>query len=142
MFRFKHRLGLLLACLFVSWVAQSWAAAGQNAKPFAGKPWGGKVTDPFAAAGQKYSRFTRLPTTRGGDPEFQTAVWTFRSATDPDTQVDLFSVIHIGEKGYYEQINKMLDDYDVVLYEMVIDTKAEKPRKTAYAKLAAAMGLE
>lgn len=33
--------------------------------------------------------------------------------------VDLVGVIHIGQKEYYQQIDKKLSEYDVVLYELV-----------------------
>ncbi len=34
-------------------------------------------------------------------------------------KVDLFGVIHIGEKKYYEEVQRRLNEYDVVLYELV-----------------------
>ena len=37
----------------------------------------------------------------------------------PDLRVDLVGVIHIAEQGYYEELNKQLRRYDVVLYELV-----------------------
>ncbi len=37
----------------------------------------------------------------------------------PDLRVDLVSVIHIAEQSYYEELNKRLRRYDVVLYELV-----------------------
>lgn len=36
-----------------------------------------------------------------------------------DLRVDLVGVIHIADRGYYEQLNKILRKYDVVLYELV-----------------------
>jgi hypothetical protein len=33
--------------------------------------------------------------------------------------VDLFGVVHIGEKNYYEDVNQRLSTYEVVLYELV-----------------------
>ena len=34
-------------------------------------------------------------------------------------QVDLIGAIHVGEKHYYDQLNKSFEQYDVVLYELV-----------------------
>ena len=34
-------------------------------------------------------------------------------------QVDLIGVVHIGEKAYYEKLNKIFEGYDAVLYELV-----------------------
>jgi hypothetical protein len=36
-----------------------------------------------------------------------------------DVQVDLVGVVHVGDRDYYEAINKQLQQYDVVLYELV-----------------------
>ncbi|MDG2186522.1 MAG: hypothetical protein P8K79_12655 [Mariniblastus sp.] len=33
--------------------------------------------------------------------------------------VDLIGVVHIGEKTYYEQLNKVFENYDAMLYELV-----------------------
>ncbi|MBR0238026.1 MAG: hypothetical protein IJQ39_08045 [Thermoguttaceae bacterium] len=35
--------------------------------------------------------------------------------------VDLVGAIHIGEKSYYKELNKLFEDYDVVLYEIVAE---------------------
>ena len=51
----------------------------------------------------------------------QTAVVQMRGTkgTQRKVQVDLIGAIHIGEKEYYAQLNKLFGDYDVVLYELV-----------------------
>jgi len=43
-------------------------------------------------------------------------------------QVDLIGAVHIGDKAYYEELNKIFKDYDRVLYEML------KPKKLDPAK--------
>ena len=43
-------------------------------------------------------------------------------------QVDLIGAVHIGDKAYYEQLNKIFKGYDRLLYEMV------KPKKMDPAK--------
>ena len=35
--------------------------------------------------------------------------------------VDLVGAIHVAEKSYYKQLNKLFEDYDVVLYEVVAE---------------------
>jgi len=37
----------------------------------------------------------------------------------PGLSVDLVSAVHVGDKGYYQKLDKQFDDYDVVLYELV-----------------------
>lgn len=76
-------------------------------------------------------KFLRL--SRNEDDELismDTAIVRYVS-TDPSLpglSVDLVGVIHIGEREYYEELNKELEKYDVVLYEMVAPegTKIEK----------------
>ena len=34
-------------------------------------------------------------------------------------EIDLVAVVHIGEKAYYERLNKEFEKYDAVLYELV-----------------------
>ncbi|QGJ70273.1 Hypothetical protein PBC10988_19680 [Planctomycetales bacterium 10988] len=42
--------------------------------------------------------------------------------------VDLVSVVHVGDKGYYEKLDKAFDEYDVVLYELVAPKDTKIPR--------------
>lgn len=51
-----------------------------------------------------------------GMDRLQTVVRSYRRG---DRQVDLVSVVHIADSGYYDEMNERLSGYDVVLYEMV-----------------------
>lgn len=51
-----------------------------------------------------------------GGGELMTGVTTFKKG---DQEVDLVGVIHIGDADYYNKMNHLLSEYDVVLYEMV-----------------------
>jgi hypothetical protein len=42
--------------------------------------------------------------------------------------VDLVSAFHIGEKKYYEELNKAFENYDVVLYELVAPLGTRVPK--------------
>ncbi len=46
-------------------------------------------------------------------------------------RVDLIGAIHVGDQDYYEQLNELFEDYDVVLYELVAPegTRIEKGHK-------------
>lgn len=75
--------------------------------------------DQPAPAGQKFLRITRDD--EDEPVSLDTAIVHYVS-TDPqhkELSVDLIGVIHIGEKDYYDQLNKELAKYDVVLYELV-----------------------
>ncbi|MCL7041584.1 hypothetical protein MKW94_029991 [Papaver nudicaule] len=72
--------------------------------------------------------------------ELQTAVVTYRkkfpwSLLKPFLQVDLVSTIHIGDKEYFEALQKDLESYDCVLYEMVTSREnLENKRNPAATK--------
>lgn len=42
--------------------------------------------------------------------------------------VDLVAAFHIGEKKYYDELNKAFEDYDVVLYELVAPLGTRVPK--------------
>ncbi|KAK1266846.1 hypothetical protein QJS04_geneDACA019361 [Acorus gramineus] len=75
-----------------------------------------------------------------GSGELQTAVVTYKkrfpwSLLQPFLQVDLVSTIHIGDKEYFETLQKELEFYDCVLYEMVASRETLENRKnSAYTK--------
>lgn len=42
-------------------------------------------------------------------------------------RVDLIAVVHIGERAYYEELNRRFESYDAVLYELVAE-RGTRPR--------------
>ena len=56
-----------------------------------------------------------------------------------DLVVDLFGAVHIGEKSYYEQINRDFKEYEVVLYELVAPPGTRIPRGGAQSARPVAM---
>src|SRR5262249_38126309 len=36
-----------------------------------------------------------------------------------DVTVDLIAAVHVGDKEYYQKLNKRMEEYDVLLYELV-----------------------
>jgi hypothetical protein len=46
----------------------------------------------------------------------------------PGLAVDLVSAVHIGEKSYYDALNKRFDGYDAVLYELVAPEGTKVPK--------------
>src|SRR5690606_17465235 len=60
----------------------------------------------------------------------QTSIVRFTPAEGQDGPVvDLVGAVHIGEKSYYDALNKAFDDYDVVLYELVAPEGAIPDKK-------------
>ncbi len=91
------------------------------------KAWG----DKSPAADLQEPKFIRIERSESGKPlTLQTAIVHFAS---PDPQnstlaVDLIGAVHVGEKGYYEKLNKLFESYDVVLYELVAPEGTRVPK--------------
>jgi hypothetical protein len=37
--------------------------------------------------------------------------------------VDLFSMVHVADKSYYDAVKAITDNYDLVLYELITDNR-------------------
>ncbi len=67
---------------------------------------------------------------QGKQPQsLQTAVVTYKSDSSEyaGVEVTLIGAVHIAEKAYYEELNKLFKSYDALLYEMVSDPKQRVP---------------
>ena len=74
----------------------------------------------FAYA-QEASRFIRfVPGASDWHGELQTSIVSFSNSVE--TKLDLVSAVHLGDKGYYEQLNEEFRNKDIVLYELVAET--------------------
>ncbi|MED6137191.1 hypothetical protein PIB30_062753 [Stylosanthes scabra] len=74
----------------------------------------------------------------GGSGELQTAVVSYRKKFPwnlfrPFLQVDLVSTIHIADEEYFLALQKELESYDCVLYEMVTSREALENRRNPAA---------
>jgi hypothetical protein len=77
------------------------------------------------------SQFLRFVEDDKGGGKLEAAVATYEN--DAGAKVHLVSAVHIGEAGYYRQLNRLFEDYDAVLYEMVKPAGAPAPRSGAQA---------
>jgi hypothetical protein len=59
----------------------------------------------------------------------ETAVVRYISADRPGVVVDLVGAIHIGDKSYYDELNKLFEQYEVVLYELVAPEGTRIPKE-------------
>ncbi len=57
----------------------------------------------------------------------QTSIARYQSSQQ-DVTVDLIGAVHIGERSYFETLNEVFKDYDVVLYELVAPEGTRIPR--------------
>ncbi len=71
--------------------------------------------------GSKADAFLRLKRDRTETPiALQTAVTRYTKGYGRNqVTLDLVSAVHVGDRSYYQQLNKLFEDYDVVLYELV-----------------------
>ena len=81
--------------------------------------------------GKDANRYVRL--SQGDDKKplaLQTAIVSFTGAGDRHrgVQVDLIGAIHIGDKTYYEELNRRFRGYEAVLYELVAREEANVPQ--------------
>src|SRR3974377_298396 len=83
-----------------------------------------------AAGADSESRFIRIQRNENRDPvALQTAIAKYVPAGGQQgVESDLVAVLHIGEKAYYERLNKEFEKYDAVLYELVAP-EGNKPPK-------------
>lgn len=75
------------------------------------------------ASGDSAEKFIRISKNDAGKPSaLQTSIVRYQGAKGSRYEgviVDLVGVVHIGQLEYYEELQKRLGKYDVVLYELV-----------------------
>jgi hypothetical protein len=122
--RWKHVFGFAVAVAF-AW-ANSWAQEkAETPQPSS-----------EAAAGEKkpedksFLRLRRDDKKRPLALETLTATYTFADPSKGEVQVDLIGAVHIGDKAYYETLNKQFEQYDALLYELVAPPNTKIPKGT------------
>jgi hypothetical protein len=85
---------------------------------------------PILPAAGAESRFIRLQRNENRQPvALQTVVAKYIPAGgEKSVEIDLVAVVHIGEKTYYERLNKEFEKYDSVLYELVAPEGSKPPK--------------
>lgn len=96
------------------------AEAQQNSNEVDGKKTGEK-------AGPKFIRLRRDNKQR--PMAMETAVVSYVGASHPDVVVDLIGAVHVGDKNYYSELNKLFESYDVLLYELVAPEGTRIPKE-------------
>ncbi len=75
--------------------------------------------------------FVRISNDETGEPRaLQVSIVRYAAAGQNNFYVDLVSAVHIGEKSYYQQLNQRFQDYDAVLFELVIPEEENLERLT------------
>jgi len=72
----------------------------------------------------------------------QTGIGHYLSADDRNIEIDLIGAVHIGEKSYYEMLNKRFKEYDAVMYELVAPEGTRIPKGGREGTGSAVSGLQ
>lgn len=95
----------------------------------------------------KGDSFVRLHRSAEGHPlALETSIVRYETKSDAPKRlkVDLIGAIHVGDRAYYDELNKAFGEYDVVLYELVA-RKNEVPqpgRRSAHPISALQLGMK
>jgi hypothetical protein len=54
--------------------------------------------------------------------------YVMADGSQPGLQVDLVGAVHVGDKTYYDELNKLFESYDAVLYELVAKEGTRIPK--------------
>src|SRR5947199_10860849 len=79
------------------------------------------------AAGEE-PKFVRLKRTADNRrTAMETAVVRYQSSKRPGVEVDLVGAVYVGDKSYYDDLNKLFETYDDDLYELVAPERTRAP---------------
>ena len=70
--------------------------------------------------------YIRMSRDQSGPAALEVSIVRFARThrTDP-VEIDLVSAVHVGDRAYYQELNRRFRDYDVVLYELVAPAEGE-----------------
>lgn len=112
-----------ILCLALGVVCLAWAGPALAAdQPADKKAEAKKKPEP--------TKFLRVRRDKGDTPiALETATVRYVPAKgEGGVAVDLIAAVHVGDKGYYEALNKQMEKYDVLLYELVAPEGTRIPK--------------
>lgn len=124
---------LATALLFLAGLAQAQdqpAKAPAKDKPVEAKPAEAKEDAKSDKPKGDDAKFIRLRRDDQKRPvAMDTAVVRYVSPDRPGVVVDLIGAVHIGDKSYYDDLNKLFESYEVLLYELVAPEGTKIPKE-------------
>jgi hypothetical protein len=111
-----------------------WLCLGAEGPVRAADPQPAAATKPASEQAQgapeeAETRFIRLRRNDEKQPvAMETAVVRYTSPERPGVSVDLIGAVHVGDQAYYDELNKLFEKYDVVLYELVAPEGTRVPK--------------
>ncbi|MEX2175389.1 MAG: hypothetical protein WD872_13590 [Pirellulaceae bacterium] len=123
----------LLAWLTAAWLVWTGTSRAGETPPAeaARQPPAGDTAKDEAAKAEE-PKFIRVRRNDEKQPvAMETAVVHYVPAAAGKTGlvVDLVGAVHVGDKAYYDQLNKLFESYDVVLYELVAPEGTRVPKE-------------
>jgi hypothetical protein len=103
----RRTVGLALGVLCLAWAGPTLADEPQA-----------RTAEPKKKSEKKFLRVVRGKNDTPIALETATVRFVPKSGTGGVT-VDLIGAVHVGDKAYYEALNKQMEQYDVLLYELV-----------------------
>jgi hypothetical protein len=119
-----------LALVAAAWLI--WTGPARSEEPLAPKIGEG---NPDAGASDKATDQPRFIRVRRNDQKrpvaMETSIVRYVPMGDdrPGVAVDLIGAVHIGDKSYYDELNKLFQSYEVVLYELVAPEGTRIPKE-------------
>lgn len=120
----RHRLSKVFAVASTAFVLLFAGVALAQAPAEVAKP------EAKPAAKRPATKFIRVERNDDDEPvRLQTSIVSYVPAGgEGKLVVDLVGAVHVGDKAYYDELNKRFKDYDVVLYELVAPKDRRIPR--------------
>ncbi len=119
------------AGLCLIWIAPAWAAPQTQTedRPAAAEK-NGKDQPAEKAKKPEGLEFIRVRKDEDGKPvALETAIVRYVSKTGDDgVTLDLIGAVHVGDRGYYDQLNKRFEQYDAMLFELVAEKGTVIPK--------------
>lgn len=105
--------------------ARAWS---EEPKPATKEKPAAKKKEPKKEKGPAFIRVSRDE--KGKPLSMDTSIVTYKPAdgTRDGLAVDLIGAVHIGDKAYYQALNKKFEEYDVLLYELVAPEGTRVPK--------------
>lgn len=121
----RSRLAVLLLAALLAALAPVARVAGADADADAAK----KTVRADRALDTEPAEWMRFSEDGRGNGKLEVGVGTYRN--DAGVTVHLVGAVHVGDRKYYADLDKLFESYDAVLYEMVKPKGAGAPARNA-----------
>lgn len=104
----------------------AWLLSGLAARPLLAADKAEKPAAKDAALDNEPAQWMRFSEDGKGNGKLEVGIGTYKN--DQGVTVHLVGAVHIADKRYYDELNKLFEGYDALLYEMVKPANAGPPQ--------------